>query len=168
MSASLTLGDFTRTDLIVPALRGNDQAAVLMELARRLHDGGVVQDLMQFYHAAFNREFLESTKVGGDLALPHVRLPDLPRLVFALGRSARPIQWTGAPQQLVRWVILAAVPASNLTEYLSLLSAVARVAGDSEFRAALASAPGAEAILEMLQTVPLKAAAAGVLQPVLV
>ena len=127
-----------------------------MELSRRLHRAGAVSDLMQFYHAAFNREFLESTSVGGDLALPHVRLPGLARLVFALGRSAEPIQWTGAPRHAVRWVILAAVPASNLADYLALLAAVARVAQESAFRAGLNAAADAAEILALLRNVPLK------------
>jgi PTS system nitrogen regulatory IIA component len=167
MSTPLTLGDFTCPSLVVPALRGDDQAAVLMELSRRLHQAGAVGDLMQFYHAAFNREFLESTNVGGDLALPHVRLPDLARLVFAVGRGTGPIQWTGSPRQGVRWVVLAAVPASNLTDYLGMLSAFARIAHEPGFRAALAGAPDAEAIFSLLQTIPLKTPAA-VPQPVLV
>jgi len=156
MSALLTLGDFTQPGLIVPALRGNDQAAVLMELSRRLHHAGAVGDLMQFYHAAFNREFLESTTVGGDLALPHVRLPGLARLVFALGRSAAPIQWTGAPRNAVRWVILAAVPSSNLADYLGLLAGVGRVAQEPVFRSELAAATDAEEVFAVLQSVPLK------------
>jgi mannitol/fructose-specific phosphotransferase system IIA component (Ntr-type) len=160
MSAALTLADFTCPTLIEPALRGHDQAAVLMELTRRLHNAGAVGDLMQFYHAAFNREFLESTSVGGDLALPHVRLPGLARLVFALGRSSAPIQWTGAPRPSVRWVILAAVPASNLGDYLALLAALARVVQLRDFRHELGAAFGAEEILALLRNVPLKNAPA--------
>ena len=160
MSAPLTLADFTRPSLLVPALHGRDQAAVLMELSRRLHSAGAVGDQMQFYHAAFNREFLESTSVGGDLALPHVRLPDLARLSFALGRSPEPIQWTGAPRNAVRWVILAAVPASNLSDYLALLATVARVAQTRTFRQELGAATDAGEIFTLLQGVPLKSAPA--------
>lgn len=156
MSTLLTLAAFTRPGLIVPTLRGQDQAGVLMELTRRLHQAGAVSDLMQFYHAAFNREFLESTSLGGDLALPHVRLPELPRLVFALGRSPEPIPWTGTPRQAVRWVMLAAVPASNLADYLALLATVARVAQEPVFQSRLTTAADAAEIFALLQSVPLK------------
>lgn len=167
MSALLTLADFTRPDLIVPTLRGGDQAGVLMELSRRLHSVGVVSDLMQFYHAAFNREFLESTHLGRELAVPHVRLPGLQQLIFALGRCVQPVPWTSAPRNLVRWVVLAAVPATDLSDYLALLAALTRAVQAGSFCQDLLAAPSADKMLAMLQAVPLRGLPAAVGQPVM-
>jgi len=90
---SMTLADFTSPGLIIPHLRGQDVASVIQELSQALQREGRVGDLLPFYHAALNREFLVSTDMEAGMAFPHARLPGLKELSFALGRSGEPLGW---------------------------------------------------------------------------
>src|SRR5438093_5874485 len=124
----MTLADFTTPGLIVPRLRGQDAASVIQELSQALQRENRVPDLLPFYHAVLNREFLLSSDWEAGMAFPHARLPALKELSFALGRSDEPLSWGGNAVRSVRLVFLIAVPATDSTQYLSLISGLARLA----------------------------------------
>src|SRR4051812_21217641 len=111
--AAITLADFTSPTLIVPQLCGHDAASVIQELSRALQRDNRVVDLLPFYHAALNREFMVSTDVEPGMAFPHARLPTLKQVSFALGRSATPLAWGVKAVAAVRLVFLTAVPATD-------------------------------------------------------
>src|SRR5216117_3831018 len=130
-NTAMTLADFTSAGLIIPHLRGQDVATVVQELSQAMQRERRVPDLLPFYHAALNREFLVSTDMEAGMAFPHARLSGLKELSFALGRSDEPLAWatkTGCP---VRLVFLMAIPATDSTQYLLLISGLARLAKDS-------------------------------------
>jgi mannitol/fructose-specific phosphotransferase system IIA component (Ntr-type) len=152
-----TLADFTDVCLIEPSLKGCDAASVIQELGRRLKQAARVPDGLQFYHAALNREFLVSTAMENGLAFPHARLAGLDRLSFAFGRTDHPFAWGGRKTVPVRFVILTAVPATDATGYLSLLSAMARLGHEPQMLDRLNEAGDAEELLHLLGSVKLRA-----------
>jgi mannitol/fructose-specific phosphotransferase system IIA component (Ntr-type) len=66
----------------------------------------------------------------------------LKQLSFALGRSASPVSWSAHAIVPIRLVILTAVPATDATAYLSLISALARMAKEPQRLEALHAASG--------------------------
>src|SRR4029453_14836495 len=110
-------------------------------------------DLMPFYHAVLNREFLASTDTEAGMALPHARLPTVPKLAFAFGRSDQPLLWG---TRAVRLVFLFAVPATDSTRYLLLISGLAHLAKDDRLLKKLHTAQDTIQILEVLQQVKLR------------
>src|SRR5947209_11691556 len=106
----LTLADYTSPALVIPSLRGQDAAAVIHELSAALHYEGRVPDLLQFYQAALNREYLCSTATDPGWALPHALVKSLDRPCFAVGQCAIPRQWIAPTRQMVQVVFLIAVP----------------------------------------------------------
>jgi mannitol/fructose-specific phosphotransferase system IIA component (Ntr-type) len=152
-----TLADFTSASLIIPRLRGQDVATVIQELGQALRREQRVPDLLPFYHAALNREFLLSTDTESGMAFPHARLPGLKELSFAVGRSNRPLGWNAPALTPVRLIFLIAVPATDSAQYLLLTSGLARLARDSRLVESLQTAPDAGQILAVLQQVKLRA-----------
>jgi mannitol/fructose-specific phosphotransferase system IIA component (Ntr-type) len=152
----MTLADFTSPGLIIPHLRGQDAATVIQELSRALRNEQRVPDLLPFYHAALNREFLVSTDMEEGMAFPHARLAGLNELSFALGRSAQPLAWGGRVDRTVRLVFLIAVPATDSTQYLWLISGLVRMAKDPALLERLHTAADTFQILEVLQQVELR------------
>jgi mannitol/fructose-specific phosphotransferase system IIA component (Ntr-type) len=129
---AMTLADFTSPGMIIPHLRGQDAANVIQELGQAMQREGRVPDLLQFYHAALNREFLVSTDMEAGMAFPHARLPGFKELSFAFGRSEEPLQWRNRGGRTVRMVFLFAVPATEATQYLLLISGLARLAQENQ------------------------------------
>lgn len=126
----MTLAEFTSPELIVPHLRGRDLPSIIQELSQPLQREARVPDLLPFYQAVLNREFLGSTDLEPGMAFPHARLPGLKELSFAFGRSDEPLDWGGKAGRSVRLVFLMAVPATDSTRYLLLISGLARLAKD--------------------------------------
>src|SRR5438552_13250230 len=126
----ITLADFTTHGLIVPHLHGRDLPSILQELSQALQREARLPDLLPFYQAALNREFLGSTDLEPGMAFPHARLPGLKELSFAFGRSDEPLDWGGKAGRSVRLVFLMAVPATDSARYLLLISGLARLAKD--------------------------------------
>ena len=153
----MTLADFTSPGLIVPRLRGQDGASVIQELSQALHRGKRLPDMLPFYHAALNREFLGSTDLEPGMAFPHARLAGLNELSFALGRSEQQLSWWGARTgRPVRLVFLLAVPATDSTQYLQLISGLSRFAKETRLVESLHAAQDSFQMLEVLQQIPLR------------
>jgi len=153
---AMTLADFTGPGLVIPQLRGQDAASVIQELSQALQREKRVPDLLPFYHAALNHEFLVSSDMEAGMAFPHARLSGLKELAFALGRSKEPLDWGSKNTRSVRLVFLIAVPATDSTQYLLLISALARLAKDNLLVEKLHAAHDAFQMLEALQQIKLQ------------
>ncbi len=155
-----TLADLTAEALIVPRLVGRDTLSVIQELSKVLQKAGCVQDLLPFYTAAMNREFLVGTVLESGIAFPHARIQGLTRVHFALGRCDPPVVWGlkgGLPVQLV---FLVAAPATDATGYLGLVSALVRLSCNGELVEQLRRGSGAGAIRDTLRRVTLNGSGA--------
>jgi mannitol/fructose-specific phosphotransferase system IIA component (Ntr-type) len=152
----MTLADFTSPGLVVPRLRGVDAPSVIQELSQALQRERRIADSLPFYHAALNREFMVSTYMEAGMAFPHARLPGLKEVSFSLGRSEEPLRWGTRAAGSVRLVFLLAVPATDSTQYLLLISGLARLSGDASRMARLLAARDTFEMLEVLQQVALR------------
>ena len=154
--ATTTLADFTGPGLIIPHLRSEEAASAIKELSRALQTENRVPDVLPFYQAALNREFMASTDMEAGMAFPHARVPGLKEVSFALGRSDEPMRWGTNGGRQVRLVFLIAVPATDATQYLLLISSLARLAKDGGLVARLQKAQDAAQMLEVLQHVGMR------------
>jgi len=155
--AEVSLANFTSPGLIIPHLCGRDAAAAIRELAAALQREACVPDLLPFYHAAINREFLFSTAMGHGFAYPHARVSGLMCLYFALGRSAEPLAWVPKGSPSVRLVFLFAVPATDAAAYLLLISRLARLTRETFLVEKLLKAGDTPEILDLLNQIKLRA-----------
>jgi len=152
----MTLADFTSPGLVIPHLRGQDTATVIQELVQALQREGRVPDLLPFYQAALHREFLGSTDMETGMAFPHARLAGLKELSFALGRSEEPLAWGSRTVRSVRLVFLMMVPATDSTQYLWLISGLARLAKDHPLVEKLHAAQDTFQLIRLLRQVELR------------
>jgi mannitol/fructose-specific phosphotransferase system IIA component (Ntr-type) len=152
----MALADFTSPGLIIPHLRGQDAASAIQELSHALQHEKRIPDLLPFYQAALNGELMVSTDMEAGIAFPHARLPALKEVSFAFGRSHQPLRWGTKASGSVRLVFLMAVPATDSTQYLPIISGLARLAKDSRLVEKLHAAPDAFQILDLLKQVELR------------
>lgn len=152
----MTLSDFTNARLVVPHLRATDAPGVIQELGQALQRENRVPDFLPFYHAALNREFLMGSNWEAGMAFPHARSPGLKAVAFALGRADVPIAWGASAGSAVRLVFLIAVPATDSTQYLPLISGLARLAKRTRLVEMLYAAADAAQIIEVMKQVALR------------
>jgi mannitol/fructose-specific phosphotransferase system IIA component (Ntr-type) len=152
----MTLADFTSPELILARLQSVDVAGVVHELSQALQRQGCISDLLPFYHAALNREYLVSTNTEAGMAFPHARLPELTRVSFSLGRAKQPLPWGSNVARSVRLVFLLAVPATDSTQYLPLISGLVRLARNDALLQKLLTLPEPTELFKVLQQVELR------------
>ena len=124
------------SDLLSPAdvlidVRASNKRLLLQELAAKaatslnLRVDQIAPDLLK-------REELGSTGVGGGVAIPHARLPDLQRPFGLLARLKQPIEFDAIDGQPVDIVFVLLLPANVEEGQLGALALVARTLRSSE------------------------------------
>lgn len=148
---AISLAEFSSPSLIVPALREQNISGIINELAQVLQREEYIPDLLPFYHAALNREFLLSTASKAGVAFPHVRMPGVRQLRFVLGRSQRPLEWNSQKAPGIEFVFLSAVPQSDISDYLLLTRSMVHLAKEGRLLESLRRAATANEMYAVLQ-----------------
>lgn len=102
------------------------------------------------YDSLFARERLGSTGLGQGIAIPHGRIKGLKEALGAFVRLAQPVPFDapdGAPVSIA-FVLL--VPEQATDKHLQILSELAQMFSDRALRDALAAAPDAAQLVEIV------------------
>jgi mannitol/fructose-specific phosphotransferase system IIA component (Ntr-type) len=156
MELADSLADYTDQTVIVPSLREQDSPGIIKELSHVLHAQGCVPDVLTFYNAVLNHEFLVNSVTESGIALPHARMNGIARPHFAFGRSCEPIVWGRKGSKPVQLIFLFAVPATDAAAFLQILAALAKMGRQSETLDALRTHESALDIYELLKQVKLR------------
>lgn len=97
------------------------------------------------YDALFAREKMGSTGLGLGIAIPHGRIKGLKEARGAFFRLDSPVQFDAPDGQPVNLVFVLLVPEAASEHHLQLLSELAQMFSDKNFREKLAAAPDARA-----------------------
>jgi len=147
----VNLADFTKPELVLPALKASSPEAAVVQLGQTLARAGCVPDAAEFGQAVFRREALAGTACLPFTAIPHARIPGLTQPWFALGRCWEPLIWHGASTP-VRWVLLLAIPELETTRYLALLSLLSGLGPGAWLDSHYQNAPDAAGLYAALRT----------------
>ena len=132
------LADLLNEDLLIPRLAADSKISAINELVDALHRGDIVTDRLSFLQSVLERENLQSTILGGDVALPHARSRAASRLGLALATMAQPIDFpSGDDRRAVQLICLIAVPAHAPDLYLSLLASLAQTLSNANLKRGL-------------------------------
>lgn len=140
----LRISEFLTEEMILPDLKATDKEGVLREMAHHLCT--VAPNMRdaedRVVRALLDRERLGSTGVGEGVAIPHAKVPGLPRLTAAFGRSLRGIPFEAIDQQPVTLVVALLVPENSAGVHLKALARISRLLKNPAFREALQRAGG--------------------------
>src|SRR3954471_319146 len=120
-----------------------EQAGLLFEN----HDG-IARSLV--FDSLFAREKLGSTGLGQGVAIPHGRIKGLKDALGALIRLAQPVPFDAPDGNPVSLVFVLLVPEKATEKHLQILSELAQMFCDRPLREALAQAPDAAALCELV------------------
>ena len=135
------------SNLLSPAdvmidVRAPNKRLLLQELAARAASSlGLGVDQVAPY--LLKREELGSTGIGGGVAIPHARLPDLQRPFGLLAKLKQPMEFDAIDAQAVDIVFLLLLPTTAENGQLGALALVARSLRPSEALVRLRSAKDA-------------------------
>jgi len=123
--------------------RAFEQAALLFENRHGIARTAVFQSLM-------GRERLGSTALGHSVAVPHGRIKDLKAPHAAFLRLQEPVQFDPSDGRAAHLLFFLLVPEAATQAHLDLLAEIARLMSDARVRQALAEAPSAQDIHQLL------------------
>ena len=122
-----------------------EQVGLLFENQHGISRGVVFESL-------FARERLGSTGLGQGIAIPHGRIKGLKDAVGALVRLAQPVPFDAPDGKPVTLVFALLVPEHATEKHLEILSELAQMFSDRVLREALAQAPDAAALHQLIST----------------
>lgn len=100
--------------------------------------------------ALLAREREGSTGFGGGIAIPHARLPDLPRIVAMVTRLAQPIDFDAVDEAGVDLVVTLLSPVAAGAQHLKALARIAHGLRDAALVAKLRGAGSPDAVYALL------------------
>lgn len=142
------------SDLIIPEsvianLRVTNKRQALQELARRAATL-LGEDEHKIFETLLEREQLGTTGIGGGTAVPHGRLPNLPRPMGLFARLEKPIDFDAIDAQPVDLIFLLLTPSDAGANHLKALARIARLMRDRAMCGKLRGTEDADAIYALL------------------
>lgn len=126
----MPLADLLAPDAVFPSLRASSKKMALQELST--HAAALLgREPREIFDILLQRERLGSTGVGGGIAIPHGRIPGLPRLFGAFARLDKPIDFESLDGEPVDLIFLLLAPEAAGADHLKALARVARMLRDS-------------------------------------
>jgi fructose-specific phosphotransferase system IIA component len=126
MEVKMLLQELIDEDLIICSLGSRDKRAVIEEMVDLFVKKGVIDDRADFLDAILKREEIESTAIGGGIAIPHGRSNSVKQLKVAFARSKDGVQFNALDKRPVYLIFMVAAPLEARKEYLQAVAKVAR------------------------------------------
>jgi len=145
------LADALGARSVLLGLEAPDYAAAVTRLCEVAASEGRLE-AAPVLRAVREREALQSTGLGGGLALPHARLPGLERPLAALGRLAHGVDADAPDGQPARLVLLLLLPQGDPDGQLDLMADVGRLGRDAALLDRLLAARSVTEALALLHT----------------
>ncbi|HSD21299.1 MAG TPA: PTS sugar transporter subunit IIA [Anaeromyxobacter sp.] len=143
--------EFLRPDAVIASLAGQTGQAALAELCRPLASAYKV-DAQRLLETLLEREKLGSTGIGEGVAIPHGKVPGLPGLVAAFGRSAQGIDFRAIDGRPTHLFFTLFAPENSAGAHLKALARISRIFKNATFREALMRATAADELYGLIET----------------
>ena len=142
--------DFLKEEWILPDLHGTDKASVLKELSAPLVKPCQVASQEDLLGVLAERERLESTGIGGGIAIPHGRSKKLKDFVIAFGRSIKGVDFDSIDRKPTHLFFLVMAPENSAVNNLKLLGRIVTLLKDASFRKRLMEATTQKELFQSL------------------
>ena len=145
----MEMGDLIARDAILPAVKASSKKQVFQEIAAKAREAYGL-DPRLVVEGLLAREKLGSTAMGGGVAIPHARLPDLSSISGLFARLEKPVDFEAADGQGVDLVFVLLAPEESGADHLRALARVSRLLRDGEVRRKLRETTDATALYALL------------------
>ncbi len=147
----MNLSEALKAGAIKVNLRNVDKFGVINELIDLADEAGVLSNKEDFKNAIMARERRQSTGLEDGVAVPHA-LSDSVKEVFAcLGISKNGIEFQSLDGKSAKLIFLIGAPSGMNTQYLSVLSKVARIFIKQDIRNKVLSASSPEEVMGIIE-----------------
>jgi PTS system nitrogen regulatory IIA component len=147
----MRISEFLVNDAINIDLKATGKREVLAELLQPLQKLGKLSDVKKMVDVLVEREELGSTGIGGRIAIPHGKSPQVKELAAVLGISKAGVPFDALDGEPVNLFIALVAPEGSAGLHLKALARISSLLKDKNFKKALLAAPDKEEVLRLLQ-----------------
>lgn len=147
----MKLTDLLTKNDIIPHLTSQTKEGVIEEISDlivRLHPALHKPDIV---NALLEREKLGSTGIEDGIAIPHAKIQNLNRIILAMGRSLKGIDFHAHDGKISHLFFVLLAPASFAGAHLKTLARLSRLLKQENVRIKLMEASGREEIYNILK-----------------
>jgi PTS system nitrogen regulatory IIA component len=145
----MEISDLLTPNAVIAKLHATSKKQALQELAKRAAEL-VGEHERVIFDVLLERERLGTTGVGGGIAIPHGKLPRLPRLFGVFARLEKPVDFESIDEQPVDLIFMLLAPASAGADHLKALARVSRLLRDRKMCEKLRGSDTADALYALL------------------
>ena len=131
--APLTLSKQISPQRIILNLVSRSKEDAIRELVQSLPSSNKIHDKEELIRRALEREQIETTGIGGGVAIPHARTDTVEGICVCLGISSKGIDYTSIDDKPVHILVLLVANESAHEAYLNTLACVASLFNDRKF-----------------------------------
>jgi mannitol/fructose-specific phosphotransferase system IIA component (Ntr-type) len=150
---SMDLGSLISKNTSKVSLEGQDREEVLAELVELQIRAGKVKDRDGILEALSEREAKGSTGIGGGVAIPHAKHPEVNGITVGIGVSHQGIEFDAADGGLVYIVFLVLAGLQNPGLNVEVLADVANLMHVPGVYEQIVSAANVSALLDVVQKI---------------
>ncbi len=145
----MDLSDLLGVEAVLPSLKASSKKQAIQELAER---AATLTGLpaREIFDTLLQRERLGSTGVGHGVAIPHGKLPALPRIFGLFARLDKAVDFEALDDEPVDLVFLLLAPEGSGADHLKALARIARVLRDGATAAKLRATSDPTALYALL------------------
>lgn len=150
----MKLTELVSSRSIIPELSASDRNGVIRELVEALERAGLLAAGMSetVVRSIISRERTRGTTgFGKGVAAPHAKIDGLDRVVGAIGRSSKGVDFASLDGGLVYAVVLILSPSSDAEQHLVAMNLVFKHLQNERFRKFLRQSDTTEKIFDLLK-----------------
>ena len=150
----MEITDYIQKDLINLHLQSRNKEDAIRELAQLMKGTPAMGDLKIFLEDVFERERLETTGIGDEIAIPHARTDAVKQLILAVGRSQHGINFDSLDGRKVKLFFLMGIPRESVSHYLKILAQLTRLLKRGPLREKLFDVEDSKGVVTLFKQMP--------------
>jgi PTS system fructose-specific IIC component len=147
----MKLSEALSENLIFCNLRARGKEAALVEMIKGFVRSGKAADELALKEAVLSRERLQSTGIGGGIAVPHGVTSTVRDLTCALGVCRKGIKYGAIDSRPVRLMFMFINNKARDVQYLALLASVCRLFDDKLLCEKVVNAEAPRRVLDLIR-----------------
>ena len=145
----MELGDLLTPAGVIPSLKAKSKKQALQELSQRAAELTGLQ-ARELFDTLLQRERLGSTGLGKGIAIPHVKLKGLKKIICLFARLDEPIEFDSLDSEPVDLIFLLLAPEHASGDHLKALARISRLLREPDTINRLRAAKDAAALYAVL------------------
>ena len=143
--------DYIQHNLINLNLKARNKEDAIRELAQFMEITPAMSNLKSFLEDVFEREQLETTGIGDEIAILHARTDAVKQLIIAVGRSRHGIFFESPDGRNVKLLLLMGILRESASHYLKILAQLTRLLKRGPLREKLLEAQDNASVLALFK-----------------